>query len=223
MAEQTPTSTEQTATPAATEQSSPMEQVYKEYNIEETAQEFQPARPEPQPQATPTYAPKVPDPFDPNFQNYMAQTAHSVSALTHTLRATQGQLSQMQSQLARERTEADIAKATEVIAKEAEVDPDVAHVAMEVRARKDPKFLNIWNNRAKNPSAYNAALKALAKETGDKYRVRQDPQLVENQRAVKASQQQMATTTKQSDNDKWTDMTPADRQREIRRLITSGG
>jgi CTP:phosphocholine cytidylyltransferase-like protein len=84
-------------------------------------------------------------------------------------------------------------------------------------------LLSIWNNRGKNPKALTAALEAFAGELKDKYTVRQDPQLVENQRAVKASQQQMATTQKQSQQDEWSSMTPAERQSKVRLLINSGG
>jgi hypothetical protein len=222
--QQAPASTEQTAQPAeTTEQSSPMEQVYKDFNIEETAAQFQPEQKPATQQTQQPFVPKAPDPFDPGFQNFIQHTAQSVSALTQTLHATKGELTAMQQQIVRERTEVDISRAAEMIAKEADIDPEVAQVTMEVKARNDPRFLSIWNNRSKNPKAYNAALKALAQEASQKYAVRRDPQLVENQRAVKASQQQMATTTKESPNDKWAAMDPVTRQREIRKLITSGG
>ena len=219
MAETAP-STEQSATPTqTTEQTSPLETVYKQFPVEEAASQFQPAR-----QETPApVTPKAPDPFDPNFQNFIQSTAQSVSALNQTLHATRGELTAMQQQLTKERTEADISRAADTIAKEAGIKPKVAAVALELKAREDARFLAIWNNRQKNPQAFNAALKALATETSQEYAVRQDPQLTENQRAVRASQQTMATTTKPTESDKWESMTQADRQREIRRLITSGG
>ncbi len=224
MADQTPASTEQPATQAPqTEQASPMEKVYSDFKIEETASQFQPETKPATPVTQQPFTPKAPDPFDPAFQQYMQHTAQSVNALTQALTATKGELTQMQQSLAKERTEADISRASEIIAKEAGIKPKVAAVALELKAREDPRFLSIWNNRSKNPQAYNAALKALAAETQQEYAVRQDPQLTENQRAVKASQHQMATTTKESANAEWAGMTPAERQQKVRRLITSGG
>src|SRR5688572_4200776 len=153
MAEATPQATPQApATPEVTTtepQSTPLEKVYKDFNIEDTASQFQQPQ-TPQAPAQPV-TPKVPDPFDPNFQNFIQQTAQSVNSLTQTLSQTKGELTAMQHQLVRERTEADIQKAASIIAEQAGIKPKVAAVALELKAREDPKFLAIWNNRHKNP------------------------------------------------------------------------
>ena len=67
-----------------------------------------------------------------------------------------------------------------------------------------------------------AALQAVASEFQQKYTVRQDPQLVENQRAVAASRNQMATTTKEDANAEWAGMTSQERQAKVRQLINRG-
>jgi hypothetical protein len=221
MAEATaPESTTPPATPEAPA-ASPLEEVYKTYNIEEQAAQFQPQSTPPAQPATP--APKVPDPFDPNFPKYQEAVSRSVVDTQSALHELKGQFSNLQRSLQQQRVEADIKSAVSVITEEAKIDPVIAEVALEAKARQDPRFLKIWEGRAKNPAAFNAAVKAFAKECQERYTVRQDPQLVENQRAAKVSQQQMATTQGKSENDKWLDMSPADRQREVQRLLRLGG
>lgn len=198
-----------------------LDDVYKQFNIEETAQSFQPQSPQPavtnQPQS-----PKVPDPFDPNFSTYQQQLAQGLTALQQGVVQLHQQQTQLKTELQRERTEAEIKKAAGFIAEKAGIDADIAEIALEAKARQDPKLLAIWNNRHKNQKALNAALEALSGEFKERFAVRQDPQLVENQRAVKVSQQQMATTTRESDSDKWASMTPQERERERQRILRYG-
>lgn len=205
--------------PVTPETPTGLEKVYKDFNIEDTAQSFQPQSPQP---AAPAAPPKVPDPFDPNFPAYQQQLAQGLTALSQGMSELQKQQTQLQATLAKERTEADIKKAAGTIAEKAGIKENLAEIALEARARQDPKFLAIWNNRHKNPKALNAALEALSGEVKEEFTVRQDPQLVENQRAVKASQQQMATTTKETETDKWAAMTPNERERERQRIMRMG-
>jgi hypothetical protein len=213
------------AAPAAPAPAEPqgLEKVYQDFGIEDTASQFQPQSPQPaaQPQAPAPVAPKF-DPFDPNFSSHMERVAKAAAEAHSTLQATQGKLTALERQLHQKAVEADIKQAVGLITEKAGIDPEIAEVALEAKARQDPKFLQIWNNRQKNPKAYNAALQAVASEFQQKYTVRQDPQLAENQRAVKASQQQMATTHKPSQQDEWSSMTPSERQAKIRLMISRG-
>lgn len=215
----------QPAAPAAPSPSEPagLDKVYKDFGIEDTAQQFQqPQSPQPAQQVTPA-APKIPDPFSPEFTSYQAQIQQGVSSLHSQLQKTQSQLSQMEARLAARQTEADIKQAVSTLAEKAGIEPEIAEVAFEARARKDPKLLAIWNNRHKNPKALEAALPHLATEFQQRFAVKQDPQLVENQRAVRVSQQQMATTTKPTEQNKWDNMTFEERRRETARLRSMGG
>lgn len=214
---------QQSAEPVAAPQESGLESVYKEYGIEEQAASFQPQAPAPAPQPAPAPAFKAPDPFDPNFGAYQAQLANGVGTLQHALTQTRSELTQLQSQLQAQRTEADIKTAVGVLTDVAKIPPKIAEVAMEAKAREDKRFLQIWQNRQSNPKAFNAALKALGSELQEQFTVRQDPQLVENQRAVAASRNSMATTAKTSENDKWDAMTPSERQRAVQVLLRDGG
>lgn len=215
--------TQTSAEPSAAPQESALETVYKEFGIEEQAASFQPQAPAPAPQPAPAPAFKAPDPFDPNFGAYQAQLASGVGALQQALTQTRGELTQLQASLQSQRTEADIKQAVGVLTDVAKIPPKIAEVAMEAKAREDKRFLQIWQNRQNNPKAFNAALKALGAELQDQFTVRQDPQLAENQRAVAASRNSMATTAKTSENDKWGEMTPAERQRAVQVLLRDGG
>lgn len=212
-----------TTAPAASEPApSGLEKVYSDFGIEEQAATFQPQSPAPaQPAApAPTPAPfKAPDPFSPEFAAYQAQLASGVSSLHQSLQQTQNKLTQLDQQLNRRQVEADIKQAVGVIADKAGIEADIAEVALEAKARSDPRFLQVWNNRSKNPKAFQAALQAVSTEFAQKYTVRQDPQLVENQRAVAASRNTMATTQKTSEQDKWADMTSQEREVERQRIL----
>ena len=213
------------AAPAAQEAPQGLEKVYADYQIEDTAQSFQPQSQPPAAQPVAPQqpsAPKVPDPFSPEFAAYQSQLAQGLTVLNQGVSELKQQQSALQRELHRERTEADIKRAVGSIAEKSGVDYEIAEVAFEAKARKDPKLLAIWNNRGKNPKALSAAIDALSGEFKDRFAVRQDPQLVENQRAVKASQQQMATTRTESPNDELANMNPAERQALIRKKFLQG-
>lgn len=223
MAEEAAPSTEQAQTPAAPqEQPSPLEKVYTDFKIEDQAASFQPQQQAQPVQQQAPVVPKAPDPFDPNFQQYVGGLAQSTALLNSSLHQTQAQLTAMQQQIARERVEADISKAVGKITEKAGIEPEIAEVALEAKARQDQRFRSVWENRHKNPKAFEAAINAVAMEFQQKFTVRQDPQLVENQRAVKASQQQMATTTKTDKNDEWASMSRQERDVAWRRLVSGG-
>src|ERR1700704_4357518 len=137
----------QTQTPAPAPQPSPLDKVYSDFKIEADAAEFKP-----QPRETPQQQPqapqvKVPDPFDPNFGAYQAQLASGLSVLNQALAQTKGELTNMQGHPPQERTEADIKQAVGTIVEKSGLDPDIAEVALQAKARQDPRFLKIWNNR----------------------------------------------------------------------------
>lgn len=228
MDQQQPQSQQPAATQSSTQETklSPTEQVYKDLGIEEQAASFQPENKTQALQTTQTQQPqalKAPDPFDPSFPAYQAQLANGVTSLNQALQATRTELGTLRQELHHERTEADIKRAVGTIAEKSGLDPKFTEVAFQLRAKEDPRLLQIWNNRAKNPGALTKALNAVADEFKTQYSVKQDPQLAENQRAVRASQQQMATTTKETDQDKWAAMSPGDRQREVQRMLRMGG
>lgn len=199
------TTTEQSVAPASESQApSPqtLDDVYREHGIEEQAQQFSEQRQSPQHQApnVPNY--EVPDPLDTNaYKQYEVRKAMEQSALNQTLQQTIGVVTKMHQEALQKSVEADIKSAVDTINKDLNMKPKLVEALLEATVKENPKLQTIWNNRAKNPKALEAALKVLSGQFASDYAVRQDPQLVENQRAVKASQQSMATTQKSSQND----------------------
>ena len=218
------------AQPAAPAAPAPtgLDKVYADYGIEADAQQFHPATQSSQPAAAPApqpapAAPHVPDPFSPEFAAYQASLSQGMTALSQAMHQTRGELTSLQRQASQERVEADIRRAVGAIAEKSGLDPEIAEVALEAKARRDPRFLAIWNNRAKNPKAFEAALDAVSGEFKERFSVKQDPQLLENQRAVATSRQSMATTQRTSDADEWSQMTAAERQRKVQTMLRHGG
>ena len=179
-----PTSTE---TPAA----EPMlEDVYKEFNVTPAApKQAQPQAP--QPPATPAPQPQpeiaIPDPaLDPEGHRiFMRNNATEQQQLKGALRAVAQHLQNAEQQRAAAAEEADIKKAVETVSSKLKADPDFTEIAIAQRVRKDPKFAALWNGRRENPAALDKGLKALATELSQKFEFRVDPQLTENQRAMK--------------------------------------
>jgi len=213
-------SSEPAAAPAESAAPSSLEKVYSDFKIEDQAATFQPQAPATAQPATPQF--KVPDAFDPNFPAYLQAQSGQVSQLNQALQQTHSKLTALEHQLQSRQVEADIKQAVGVVAEKSGISADLAEVALEMQARKDPKFLQVWNNRQKNPKAFNAALAAISGEFAQKYAVKQDPQLVENQRAVAASRNQMATTQKTTEADSWGAMSSAERQQKVQMMIRRG-
>jgi len=194
-------STEQ---PASTEKVQSLDEVYKQFNVEESASDFKP-QPAQQLRQQPAAEPhamgaEIPDPVldQAGFKAYLAKQ-------DSTVKQTLAGLTQFQQQLyvqeQRRSEEADIKSAVQTVkAKIGDIDEDFVEVALGQKARKDSKFNSIYQNRRKNPQAWNAALSAVAAEFKGKYQFRQDPQLAENVRAARQSTQ-TSLTSKESVTD----------------------
>lgn len=188
-----------------TPQPDPLEQVYQEYNVDEAAQQFtaQPAQETvQQPQ------------FDP-YVDYEEQQRQEQAALVGQISSAVSEVNQIKSQLAQQAVEADIGKAVENISKQVDgVDPAVIEAHLHAQATKDAKFKQLWDNRQANPKAWERGVEAMGKKMADIFTVKQDPQLTENQRAAKQSQQTMAATnTPQSDD--WSGLSNEEIDRRI--------
>ena len=198
-------STEQTTSTEGNEQT--LEQVYEKFNVEEHASEFHPQQQpqqrveqqQPQHQQPPLGA-EIPDPVldQAGFKSYLAKQ-------DSTVKQTLAGLSQFQQQLyvqeQRRREEADIRSAVQTVKEKiGDIDDDFVEIALGQKARKDPKFLSIYQNRGKNPGAWKAALGAVANEFKGKYQFRQDSQLTENVRAAKQSTQSSLTAKESASN-----------------------
>lgn len=196
-----------------------LDDVYKQYNVEEVAQTFN-ASPAPKPPAQPV---NVPDPaldLD-GFKRWAGQVQSSDEELKTTLFSVNERLQKWEQERIRTQEEADLKAAVTKLKAKVDVEEDFLEVALAHKARKDPKFLRLWETRSQNPKAWDAALAAVSNEFAGKFSIRQDPQLAENQRAIKTSQQQMATTPKQSPDEKWSNLGPKEFEQEWERLSRS--
>lgn len=203
--------TEEVATPAETQSADPatqsLEDVYKTFNVEDAASTFsatkteQPANPQPQfqqPAQNPSLS--IPDPtLDPNgYKNWETQRYQDQMALRQAIQQVHGKLTAFEQHAKQQAEEADIKRAVEYVNSslgDSKIDPDVVEISMGAEARKDPRFLALWNNRHKNPKALEAGLKAFSNKLSKKFSMRVDPQIAENQRALKEATSTKATGT----------------------------
>jgi hypothetical protein len=196
MDEQT-TSTEQSSSQQSNQQQTEtqpsLEDVYKKFNVEEAASSFQ-QRTErveqvPQRQDGNTAASlSVPDPVL-NPEDYKKWQAGQSQFVQQALTNLHGELTQMRAERVKAKEEADIKNAVQRFKSVSgeDVDDDIAEVALGQKARKDPKFLAVYQNRDRNPAAWNAAVSAYANEFKSRSQFKIDPQIAENQRAAKQS------------------------------------
>lgn len=199
MAEQEQGASTEQSTSTETEQT--LEQVYKQYNVEDAARDFNPQRQETQKTVeTTALGTEIPDPVldGAAFKSYLAKQ-------DTTVKQTLAGLTQFQQQLfvqeQKRREEADIKSAVQTVKEKiGDIDDDFVEIALGQKARKDSKFLSIYQNREKNPGAWKAALGAVASEFKGKFQFRQDSQLTENVRAAKQSTQ-TSLTAKESASD----------------------
>jgi len=168
-----------------------LDDVYKEFNVEETAKQFQPQPPVQQPQYQPEQQPTaVPDPvLDPDgYKRWVHSQQSDVSNIKQSLKQLTDTFGAVIARDMKAREEADISAAVQTI-KEAgfEQDKDFIEVALGTKARQDPRFMQLYQNRNQNPQAWKKALGAYANELKGKYSFRADPQIAENVRAAKSS------------------------------------
>jgi hypothetical protein len=149
----------------------------------------------------------VPDPYDTeNFKAYQAR----LQAETTELRKNQASLAAYVTNVERERAksalESDIKVAVERVNEVVNhPKPKIVEAMLDAEARDNPKFKALWENRSKNPVAWDNALKVVAKKFSEDLSVKVDPALVTAQRARKDSQKQMATTAPDDPDEKWSD------------------
>lgn len=182
-----------------------LDDVYKESGLDKvtTQQTQQPPKQETQQtQQTETKVEpsSVPDPYDAeNFKAYMARQAAGTTALNQAVGEIAKFLSAQQQKEAVSATKADIEKAVSTI-NEVVGHPKskVIEATLDGMVRENPQLKAIWDNRGKNPAAWNKALGIVTKQIADDFSVKVDPNLVNAQRARKEAQRQMATTTQES-------------------------
>lgn len=194
-----------------TQQDAPqtIDDVVRKFNVQEAAQEFNARPQQAQVTAQPLQARQevpVPDPaLDvEGFKKYIGNVVAGDSEIRQTLHSINERLTKAEQERVRNQEEADLKAAVSTVkSKLKDFDDDFLEVALSHRAYRDSKFKTLWENRQRNPEAWKAALDVVSNELAKKFSVRSDPQLAENQRAMKVSRDQMATTQKVDKDEEW--------------------
>lgn len=220
--EATQVSTEATAVETTTEPT--LEDVYKSAETElQTV-----ARPEVQTAtqtATQTAAPAtpfIPDPYDTKaFKAYLAEQAKGQATMQEALRQVAGLLTEEKQKEAKAALDADLKSAVDTVNEVVgHPKPKVIEAMLDAKAREDGRFKALWENRSKNPAAWNNALKAVAREFATDLSVKVDPALQASQRARKIAQSQMATTEgPKSEVEEWESLPEPEQQARMNRML----
>lgn len=112
----------------------------------------------------------------------------------------------------------DINDAVAIVEKETGLDPKMIEVYLDMQARDDPRFQKVWLERKSNPKLFNAALQAVSNEISDKFQARTDPNLLANQKAMRAYAS--GSSTRQSASDGWDNLSQADFNRKWSQLTS---
>lgn len=231
MAEAVTQETSNAPAPSTTEapKQETLDDVYKTYKVEEMAQEFkatpkQEVRNEQRSEQREEPTINVPDPVldQAGYKTFMERTFKDSLNTKQALHKLESQLKERDRAAIQEREEADIRKAVSKVNEhlgESKLPDDFVEVALGVEAKRDPRFFTLWNNRTTKPEAFNAAVKAFAGKLGKTYSLRADPQIAENQRALREATSTKATTAPEpSQEDKLAKLQGADFARAMNKI-----
>jgi len=198
MEEENQQPTDQAVEPEKEKPATTIEEVAKRHKVEEQVNQFT-AQPNQSTQETQqTYQPEssFPDPvYDPDgWKRYQQNQMQSNQHLQGTLRDLVGKVGKLEEGLRQERLNVEVNKAVKRVNEKLNVEPTYVEIALEKRYRDDPAFRRIWDKRTDNPKALDEALEVITGELEGVFQVRQDPQLTENVRAAKKSQQTLMRT-----------------------------
>jgi len=195
MAEETQTpSTEQATSTEAPAPEVSLDDVAKQFNVDEVAQTFQP---QVQQQPQPSITASVPDPVldQAGFRDWASKQDQEIKQSLNGLQQFQQRLIAAEVQ---RREETDLKSAVQTLKGKldgVQVDDDTIEVFLGVQARKEPRLKQLWDQRGKHPQAWNAALnQVIAPRLKKQFTFKTDSQLAENVRAAKQSTSSSLTT-----------------------------
>lgn len=205
-----------------------LDDVYREAGLSEPTQPTQ-AQPAPT-QAQPTQpsepaAPRLPDPQDPEgMRQYMASRDQGQTELTKAVKVMAGHLTLQSQREAQAKLETDIKSAVETVNDIVQhPKPKVIEAMIDAEARSDYRFKALWENRHKNPAAFNKALGVIAKRFQEDLSVKVDPKLTDAQRQRKLAQSAMATTAPDENEGDTRFNDPATFDQEWEKLVRPAG
>lgn len=190
--------TDETVEAVETQEQAPtMEDISREFNVEEQVQSFQ-AKPEQEQSFNDVYAP---DPItNPDaYERYARQQAQSLQMMNKTIKELNDKIGSFEMKTQQQAVEADIKAAVAKVNSKLEADEKMAEIALRMEYEKDPHFQRVWDNRHKNPKAFEKALDVIADQYSGVLKVKQDPQLTANQLAAKKSMKTMGRSPEPQD------------------------
>ena len=186
--------------------------------LEDIASQFAvPETPTPQTVEQPVQPPQA-----PQFQD-SEQAAQWSAQQIQALAARQADMERQsqenaQNQFVEKQVQA-LSAAVQTIGKEVDITPTFIEGALHVRYNRDKNFRTIFDNRDRNPAAFQRALGIVAKDLKAESVVATDPQLAEDARALEQLQKSVRTGKVRDDaNEKWKGMSAADFDREWQKV-----
>ncbi|HZR02802.1 MAG TPA: hypothetical protein VFA81_06505, partial [Burkholderiales bacterium] len=151
---------------------------------------------QPQQQDTKVEPSSIPDPYDTEaFKAFLARQAAGTTELHKAVSDVAKFLTAQQQAAAAAQVKADIEKSVKAIDEIAQIGkPKVIEAYLDGMVREDPRMKALWENRTKNPVAWQKACQFAAKQMSEEFSLKVDPELQKAQRARKEAQKQMATT-----------------------------
>lgn len=164
------------------DQSAPLtlEKVYQTHKIEDDAAKYQRNATEYRP-VQPVHAPVQEDSGQATTSGFLNQLVDSHNSLATKINAAEAKSM-------RESIDKDIESAVSAVNTGLNLKPAVVKAHLNAKADEDPRFKRVWEMRHSNPQAWNDVLKAVQQEMADDFQVRPDPDLLANQRAMRAFQ-----------------------------------
>jgi hypothetical protein len=182
--------------PAETERPT-LERVYETHKIEDDAQKFK----------------------QDEFRPLPAVQREDGQEIMQTLNAVTNEVNNLRNERYQTTLKADIDSAVGSVEKETGLDKSVIEVYLDLKAREDGRFRKIWLERHNNPRALNDALQAVSTEIADKFQARSDPNLLANQKAMRAYQSG-SSTRQTSDERGWDNLSQSDFSKKWSSLIS---
>jgi len=154
-----------------------------------------------------------------DFQDFIKKS----NAQNQELQSKVEQLSQQQNEYVNnqrlEKVNGEINSAVERINEKVGGDAEMAELYLEKQYKSNPDLKKVWDNRASNPDALNAALDLLGKEWAAKNQNIIDPQVAENQRALLDSQKSGGTVQNEDMDSKLANMGEAEMLNYMRSVV----
>lgn len=197
------------AEPVATPSPSPddaLRSIASELNVEEQAKTFTATPQTTQPLQVPQYPFQqsyTPDPVtdQDGYKAWVTAQNQTAQHVLSTLQNVQTEVNSFRQIQQQQRVNADVDRAVEFVNSTVKVNPKLLEARLNLEYSENPSFRKIFDNRDKNQAAYQKALGVVRDKIASEFQVRTDPQLVENVRAARSSQQTMATTKQMSQNE----------------------